>query len=424
MTTSLPLTLEQGTALDLMEDFLHNPAQTFFVLAGYAGTGKTYCLRQLAENFRGRLIFTAPTNKATKVLRDVLTTEQYKPECRTIYSLLGLRLEANGEVKVLAHPEDPVDLTKYKAIIVDEASMVNSALLKLIREVATAQKIKFIFVGDPAQLPPVKEALSPVWVIGDSRAELLHVMRQDNQILTLATALRKQIGHPTPRFLTKDDNAEGEGVWQVSREDFERRIMADAEAGLFSRPSHAKAIAWRNVTVDKLNTLIRAKLFDNASQERWLPDDRVILTEPARTLDDEPLASTDDEGVITHIDTGQHPRYDAFKVYNIHITFDDNRTGVLRVLHEDSFRDHAAHAEALAVAARAEPRKWCLFWQFQESFHKIRHAYAITAHRAQGSTYDTAYVDWRDILTSPNRAEAFRCLYVACTRPKKRLILG
>ena len=65
-----------------------------------------------------------------------------------------------------------------------------------------------------------------------------------------------------------------------------------------------------------------------------------------------------------------------------------------------------------------------MFWEFKEAFHKLRHAYAITAHRSQGSTYDTAFVDWRDILLNRNRGEAFRCLYVACTRPKRRLFLN
>jgi exodeoxyribonuclease-5 len=80
--------------------------------------------------------------------------------------------------------------------------------------------------------------------------------------------------------------------------------------------------------------------------------------------------------------------------------------------------------EELAQAARINGRKWKAFWDFKESFHSLRHAYAITAHRSQGSTYDTAFVDWQDILTNRSRGEAFRCLYVACTRPKRALVLG
>jgi exodeoxyribonuclease-5 len=94
------------------------------------------------------------------------------------------------------------------------------------------------------------------------------------------------------------------------------------------------------------------------------------------------------------------------------------------VLHEDYEKLHANKVEELAQAARADHRKWGAFWAFKEAFHKVRHSYAITAHRAQGSTYEAVFVDWRDILTNRNRGEAFRCLYVACTRPKKELYLG
>ena len=65
----MALTLEQGTALEAITDFPSDPEKQFFLLGGYAGTGKTYCIQHLVGLVRGRLIFTAPTNKATKVLR-------------------------------------------------------------------------------------------------------------------------------------------------------------------------------------------------------------------------------------------------------------------------------------------------------------------------------------------------------------------
>ena len=413
---------EQSAAIDAIEAFLRGDGH-FFLLSGYAGTGKTYCIQALVPRVRGRLIFTAPTNKATKVLRDTLTTNEYKPETRTIYSLLGLRLEANGEVKELAVPEDPVDLGQYRAVIIDEGSMINANLFKYIFQAAKDQGVKFIIMGDAAQLPPVGEVRSPVWENFDAKAELTRIMRFDNQILALSNAIRKVVDHPAPRFKIESDNADGEGVWRLGEGEFEARIMQAADAGAFSRANAAKAIAWRNVTVDALNRRIRARIFDNPTQP-WLPDDRIILMEPARDLDDETIATTDDEGRITRVEVEDHPVWKEFKVWRLSVTTDDNRPIVLRVLHEDSLRDFERKAEELAFAARIDRRKWGSFWEFKESFHKIRHSYAITAHRAQGSTYDTAFVDWRDILINRNKAEAFRCLYVACTRPKKRLLLN
>jgi len=414
---------EQQSALDDILTFLADPDSHFFLLSGYAGTGKTFCIQHLIPLVRGRMIFTAPTNKATKVIRDTLTNSEYKPECRTIYSLLGLRLEANGEVKELAVPEDPLDLTAYRAVIVDEASMVNANLFKFIKETAEAQHIKFIFMGDSAQLPPVGEVSSRIWKEHHQTSTLKTIMRYDNQILALATELRTKVDHPAPSIKLLNNNANGEGVWKMSEGEFEHRVLDAAGEGLFSLPNNAKAIAWRNITVDAMNRRIRNRIFDNP-QSLWLPDDRIILMEPAKDLEDNVIATTDEEGVITRVEADWHPVWKEFKIWRVSITTDDNRPIVLRVLHEDHLPQHTRRGEELAAAARIEKRKWRTFWDFKESFHKIRHAYAITAHRAQGSTYETAFVDWRDILLNRTRSEAFRCLYVACTRPKKRLFLN
>ena len=93
------LNAEQSAALEAIENWLSG-SSSFFVLSGGAGTGKTFCIRELVNRVKGRFIFTAPTNKATRALRESVTSKEYHPETRTIYSLLGLRLEPNGEVKV------------------------------------------------------------------------------------------------------------------------------------------------------------------------------------------------------------------------------------------------------------------------------------------------------------------------------------
>lgn len=415
------LNAEQSAALSAIDNFL-NGEDSFFVLSGSAGTGKTFCVRELVNRTKGRFIFTAPTNKATKVLRESVTRDDYKPECRTIYSLLKLRLEANGEVKELKAPEDPIDISAYKAVIVDEASMVNANLFEHIRHAATVFKIKFIFLGDAAQLPPVKELRSPVWELAFG-ARLTTVMRHDNAILALATALRDQVDKFAPKIRLVASNDGEQGIWKYPGLEFERQIILDVDAGAFVKPNGSKVIAWRNVEVDKFNALIRNRIFPNASAA-WLVGDRVLFTSPAKDLDDEPMASTDDEGEVTRVDTEWHAIHGDMKIYRIAITLDDNRTVVARVLHPESQAAYTRKVEELSAIARSNSRKWKDFWDFKDAFHSIRYAYAITSHRAQGSTYDTAFVYWQDILGNPNRQEAFRCLYVACTRPKRCLVLS
>ena len=419
---SLPLNTEQSAALDAILEFLADPTEQFFVLSGSAGTGKTFCIRELVNRVKGRLVFTATTNKATKELRRSVTTKDYKPECRTIFSLLGLRLEASGEVKELSAPEDPIDLSAYRAVIVDEGSMVNENLRKFIKQAANEHGVKFIFMGDEAQLPPVGELRSPIWKITRG-AKLLKVERHDNQILALATRIRAVVDHPAPTIRLSADNDGEQGVWSGTRRDLETAIRREAELGGFSRPNCAKAVAWRNVTVDGFNKLIRDTIFDKPA-EFWLPTDRVIFTSPAKDLDDETVATTDDEGTVDRVDTEYHPIHGDIKIFRITLTLDDGPVVVARVLHPESQLRYASQCEDLAAAARSNSRLWRKFWDYKDAFHALRHAYALTAHRAQGSTYDTTFVDYRDVLLNRNRQEAFRCLYVACTRPKRALVLG
>jgi exodeoxyribonuclease-5 len=331
-------------------------------------------------------------------------------------------MEANGEVKELVVPDELIDLTQYKVVVLDEASMVGLTLWPHIIDTAKEFKLKFICLADFAQLPPVGEKVSPVKGLTNG-AYLTKVMRYDNQILQIATAIRNKLSHPAPSFQPLSDNANAEGVWAVSKIEFIQRILEAAEAGEFSKVNGTKALAWRNVTVDELNRVIRERIFPLV-REKYVPEDRIILTEPAKDLEGNLIGTTDDEGKIDSITIARHPIYQQYKVWSMSVTTDDNKKLQLNVIHEDSLLDLQGDLNALSIRAKADRKLWKDFWKLKDNFHSIRHAYAITVHRSQGSTYDSVFVDYRDILTNRNRTEAFQCLYVACTRPKKRLILA
>jgi ATP-dependent exoDNAse (exonuclease V) alpha subunit len=429
-----PLNAEQDAALTAAIAWINDTSpdrQPFFILKGYAGTGKTFTVKSLVDRVKGRFVFCAPTNKATKVLRDSFSGTGYKPDCRTIYSLLGLRLEANGEVKELkvaerAPDEEQLDLSLFKAVIIDEASMLPLMLLRdHITEASNTTGARFLFMGDPAQLPPVGEIRSPVWGLsnlGIPTQELTHVMRHDNQILKLVTTIREKVDLPLPNIKLASDNDSFEGVWHSSKSEWLTKIRETAVTGAFHDGS-AKAIAWRNVTVDQLNALIRSSYFPGA-RHSWVDGDRVIFTSPAKDLDEQLMATTDDEGRATRVVESYHPYYGDLKTYDVDIELDTGKLVTARVLHPASAKAYETQLQDKAAAAKVNGRLWKEFWELKEAFHALRHAYALTAHRSQGSTYETCFVDASDILLNRNRQEAFRCLYVACSRPKKQLRLA
>lgn len=411
----------QQVAVDLMLKHAKTTGdgKPFFVLKGPAGTGKTFSMKALIADFKRRTVFTAPTNKAVRVLRETLKSDEYRPECRTIYSLLGLQMLPNGEIKELAKPEDPVDLDDLALVVVDEASMINTPMLKEHMEDAAKRhpRLRWILMGDPFQLPPVGEGSSPVWDL-PLGAELTQIMRQDNQILKHVAHLREMVAKPFGKLDLQSDNDGEEGVWLTSQLD--QAIMSQAEG---FRTGENKAVAWRNVVVDRLNRMVRGELFAEADKYPWQPDDRITLLEPASDLADEPMGTTDEEGSVEKFDLSEHPKYTDMVCWRLVMRSDMNSSLTLWVLHPNSQGKYTTRLARLAEEARAS-RRWAEYWAFKDAFHKVRHAYATTAHRAQGSTYTRAFVNYRDILSNPNRGEALRCLYVADSRPRKELYLG
>lgn len=419
-------TPEQQSALDLMTEFVDRREEAFFTLSGYAGTGKSYSITLLAKSqlpdgsprFKpSQICFTAPTNKAVKVLRRYLDDAGLSASpSKTIYSLLGLSLQANGEVKELKSPDEPVDLSGFKVIVVDEASMINRFLMDAIKDAYDEWEVPFIFMGDPAQLPPVGEITSPVWKLGTGAA-LTTVMRYGNSMLDLATSIRKIVDSPFPSIKIVSNPP----VYRWGKAEWLNEIEANLE--LF-KSGEAKVIAWRNVTVDQHNAYIRGLIFGRAEarKERWLLGDKIVATEMLKNLEDEIFMRTDEEATILQVATGFHPKFDEFEIFNLLCEDETGRKVTIRTLTPEGQFHLNNRLNELSMEAKSGKRyKWREFWQLKEAFNAVRHSYAITSHRSQGSSYLKVFVDLEDLMLNRNRQEAFRSLYVACTRQREEL---
>lgn len=418
-----PITLnpEQVVALSALTNFIAEPDTDsyFFVLEGYAGTGKTFLMQEVRAKFSKRMqfVYTAPTNKAAKVLRSVTGS------AITIFVLLGLRIEKSGELKKLVGGEKPVDLSDVDVIFLDEASMANKFLLSELSRVSKESHVKVVFLGDRGQLPPVGEMESPVWQEPNG-ARLSQVMRHDNQILKLVTEIRTVMHHFNPSIDIRSDNANGEGVWKLSKAAFKADIFDAATKGVFSDGSKGKVVAWRNVRVEEYNNLIRSAIFGAAAKPgHFLLGDRVVATGPCKQ-GDVLLLGTDDEAIVEGVVETVHPLEPRYKAIELKVRTEENKLARLLIIHPYSQVLFNDDCQSLAHEAKRNPKLWKRFWDLKELFHEVKYAYALTAHRAQGSTYHTVYVDYQDILLNRNRKEAFQCLYVASSRPTKRLILA
>ena len=126
------LNSEQFVVYGEILNWLENSVNNVALLEGKPGVGKTFLLQYVIDVYKKRAIFTAPTNKATKVLKQMLTSPSYDPDTATIYSLLGLSLSNDGEVKEIIADDEKFEVSRYSLIVLDECYMVNAALKKYL----------------------------------------------------------------------------------------------------------------------------------------------------------------------------------------------------------------------------------------------------------------------------------------------------
>lgn len=393
-------TKDQLNAMDSLKEFLSS-TETQFLLNGFAGTGKTTLLKELSNFY-----ITTPTNKAAKVVRELGLN------ATTIYSLLEITMKAEADQLILTYPKYPVYLKKH--LVVDECSMINEDLYNYIITITKNSGKKVIFIGDSAQLPPIGEKKSKCFVSDYKyKAKLKHIVRTDNNILQLSQEVRRcLIKGELPDF----KKFECDEIQLLDNQDFKSAILDNKNE--FTKEDNFKLISWRNKTVDKYNNIIRESL---NLKEPFDINDRIFTKEPV-IIKSSIVASIDEEGTIIQRSIGAHPKY-KYKTIYLQMLCDYGGLLNLNLIHPDSQFDFDKDLRYIADCARSSGKLWKDFWELKESFHSLRYSYAMTAHRSQGSTFDTCFIDVRDILANSNFKESLKCLYVAITRAKNMIYL-
>ena len=224
---NISLTQAQEHILKRLKSFITESNDRVFVLKGYAGTGKTTLVRFLIPYLEEKKIqyqLLATTGRAAKVLSNYTDYE-----ARTIHSMIydykalnkdlsevddNTKLDNTGQIYIDFEAVQ-IESENRCVYIVDEASMISDEetknitqakfgtgkLLTELLEYDKNPQSKYVFIGDPCQLPPITSTISPaltpdyiraVFKVGTQDAELTQIMRQshDNDIITTAALLR------------------------------------------------------------------------------------------------------------------------------------------------------------------------------------------------------------------------------------------
>lgn len=429
----LELTDGQAIALQSILDFLKTREQWTFNLEGYAGTGKTFLIKLILDYCAKhglKVILAAPTNKAAKVLSQISNKEAI-----TIAKMLGIRPKIDKKTGKEIYVPDPdaktPNLENYDLVILDEASMIGSELFKLISKQFTLFGPKFLFLGDPAQLPPVNEKESPVFTQVEAQAKLTKVVRYGGAILNYATALRTE-----KKFVSVPNYADHKTLKVLDEHQFTQTLLSAFDSKEFLNNSdYCRVLAWTNKRVAQWNQRIRTWIFGNQAP-RFVPGERLVATaactrrvEGVKTIYGDNIqemvilpASSEifvmeaaqKKGVVEY----SPMKGDIFYYWEINAVDEEEKEKTFRVLAISEKERYQGMLKDFY-----QRRNWDCYWGLKRAFHPLQYAYALTVHRSQGSTFERVFLDLPNLLANYKSQERKQLLYTAATRASEQLVV-
>lgn len=406
------------------------------LLTGYAGTGKTFLMSSVAEQhrrMRRKVVLTAPTHKAVAVLRRKVLAAGLDVDCITIHSLLGLQPKADKAGTKLIRRKG-AKIPAVDVVIVDEASMIG---LDLIHHIERWLSHAFVlYVGDPAQLPPVGEARSPVFETL-RRSHLESIVRQEagNPILAAAHAIRASQGGPMDWSWCKPAKAPPRGVFLPGADADRWLHKAFTSAEFHADNDRFRYLCYRNQRVADVNAKVRRWLYGDTTAP-FSVGERLLIRQPV-FLDDAPVFNTNEEAPVAAIESDEFVHrvesrcsVDGWTVqvpsWRVDLTTPAGTIVPVHIPRGKLGTKAVEDAEARLIAeAREEADRWEDRRMFLGTLGKLQSSFALTIHTSQGSTFRSVFLDVPDIRrrARDNVLEAQQLAYVGATRPTTSLML-
>lgn len=410
------LNSDQEAAVQNFMNFMISDS-TYYHLTGGAGTGKTFTLKHILDysldeyktacDLLGvkpsidKIVFTATTNKAAEVLSATLGKE-----VTTIHSFMGFRVKEDfktGETKISVTNNTRV--VSNHLIIIDEASMTDKHLFELLK--SYTHNCKFLFVGDHCQMAPVFEKLSRIYEQKKYFSNLTLPMRNAGQpaLMTLCAQLRQTVEtgvfYPIKKVPGVIDYVDDNTMNNLIDTTFK-----------YQNPT-ARILAFRNQQVNKYNKDIR----NLRGLPEYFTDGELLVVGKAYQKGMDKFSV--EQQVRVHknpfIEREKEVQGVKFMVYELVI---DNNYDLIKV----EIPSDPVHFESL-VKYFANNKNWTAYFHMRQNYPDLRPSDASTVYKAQGSTYETVFVDLEDISLCTHADQVARMLYVACSRPKSRLYL-
>ncbi len=475
--THIKLTISQENVLKKILDFVNVSKDRVFILKGYAGTGKTTLMRFLIKALSEcekpcRLL--ASTGRAAKILSNLSDSKEQASTIHSmVYSFNGLNKEfednedpvadKNGQLFLVFEPTRLDEKANPETVyIIDEASMVSDVVAKevtqakfgdgrLLKELLDYDKrtgSKFIFVGDPCQLPPIEEYYSPALMkdyflrtfgMTAQEAQLTEIMRQ--QGISGIVDASKQIRSLYNAAPNNQQVYGNQRLWGFLpfRKNKDILLHPNLESMLNDYVGKVKVgglnsavcICRSNKACSQLSTLIRQKLgfCDNQIQVGDLM--MVIQNNMSTGLMNGDLVTIED--LAPQVETRARLTFRQVKVKELFSGKTYNTLLMEELVYHDRLNLDSRQQQELFVDFIMRMRKKCITQRQRKNFYdamlndpylnalRCVFGYAITCHKSQGGEWEDVYVHVpRNITLNPTK-ETYQWMYTSMTRARKTL---
>lgn len=414
---------DQSTAMKRLDEFLSDKT-TCFSLVGPAGSGKTSLMKdavKLAEDKRWTVCLSAPTHQAARRLREATGRH-----ADTIHRLLGVKLVRDKKTGKERLKTGSPSISENSLVVVDESSMNPQRLVDITTKFADKHKCKVLFVGDAAQLNPVKEGPS-ITVDRDKcqweMAELTTIHRQaaENPIIAAATAVRLADPKKLPILETATKGDHGVYLMENKREwaDLMIEMCGDQKA-------ENRYIGYTNRATDEAAKAIRRGMFGDDASEPYLPGEKLIVNSRCLVRADseqkrKSRRSKEDEVVIQSNDPVTVKRvWKEGRMYLVNCDWHGHEVTM------NAFANYSERDAHLARLRNEAIRKghWGDFFEASDTIADLRSATTFTAHSSQGSTFESTFINLSNLMVCRNPVERQSLLYVALTRASHSVYLA
>ena len=455
----------QKVVFSLLQSFSTDSNLKVFILKGYAGTGKTSLMGGFIKWLDEKkivYILLASTGRAAKILSD-----KTKSQARTIHSHIytfndldedleeisankdNMSIDDKGQINLIFDLK-PIVSEREKIYIIDEASMISDTLDisgsfakfgsgELLTDLLKYDKLgKFIFVGDPCQLPPIGQGFSPAlskdyierhYSIPTINFELTEIIRQvsTNSIIDASIQIRSLFTqNPEVKFASfplrnhldieihnSDNSLLNSYIEQIKNNGYE----------------YSTLICQTNRHCSTLNRIIRSSL---GKQIDSLESGDILMVTQNNYLTN--LVNGD---IIEVVQIGQKEfrcgitflnvlvkELSSKTIYSVLLNVDilnSISTNLNNKQHKDLMVDYYSRMKNNGIKQKDKIFKDKMLTDPYLNGLKAVYGYALTCHKSQGGEWNEIFLYLDNKIHGIPKPGIYQWLYTAVTRAKERL---